>query len=50
MGFTAIQTSLVSSFDPHAGEISLNPPGISILNTGLVSDSLPAYHFSGEDQ
>ena len=50
MGFTAIQTSLVSSFDPHAGEISLNASGISIVNTGFVSDSLPAYHFSGEDQ
>ena len=49
MGFTAIQTSLDSLFDPSAGEIPLNGSGMKIINTDFVSDGLPGDEFNGDD-
>ncbi|MFZ2339854.1 MAG: DUF6051 family protein [Bacteroidales bacterium] len=49
MGFTSLQTSLVSQFDPGTGEIPVNGSGIKIVNTGFVSDGMPVDQFSGED-
>ena len=49
MGFTSIQTSLGSLFDPGTGEIPINGSGLRIVNTGFVSDGMPGEQFSGED-
>lgn len=49
MGFTSVQTSLGSLFDPGIREIPINGSGIRIVNTGFVSDTMPGDQFSGED-